>query len=261
MTSAGVQVAAVSGPADWAIASGLLSLRVSPLFALAPPFTLTRVPVLFRVLLGVGLAGWMVAGNPAATTLPDLSAGGLIVAALGEAMVGLTFVLAFQLTFGALYMAGRTIDIQAGFGLAALVDPTTRNQSPLVGTLFALAAAAIFFAMNGHHDVLRLLSASLQARPLGQGGIPESLGPLMAFISVIFLVALGVAGAAILGLFLADMSIALMSRTLPQMNVLVLGFQVKTMLLLLILPITFGFAGALLARMLVLTLEAIPGML
>jgi len=218
------------------------------------------VPVLFRVLLGVGLAAWIVAGNPAPSTVRDFSAGALAVAALGELMVGMTFVLAFQLTFGALAMAGRTVDIQAGFGLAALVDPTTRNQSPLVGTLFALAAAAIFFAMNGHHDVLRLVAASLETRPLGAGGVPETLAPLFGFISVIFLAALGVAGAAVLGLFLADASIAMMSRTLPQMNVLVLGFQVKTLLLLVMLPITFGFAGALLVRMLVMTLEAIPGL-
>ena len=249
------------GIIGWAVAAGLLSLRIGPLFALAPPFTLTRVPVLFRVLLALGLAGWMVAARPeAAAGVDALGAGGLIVAGLGELMVGLSFVVAFQLTFGALYMAGRTVDIQAGFGLAALVDPTTRNQSPMVGTLFALAAAAIFFAMNGHHDVLRLLSASLETRPLGQGGAPTSLGPLLAFISVIFLAAMGVAGAAVLGLFLVDMAIALMSRTLPQMNVLVLGFQVKTLVLLLVLPITFGFAGALLARMLVMTLEAIPGL-
>lgn len=249
------------GIIGWAVASLLLGLRIAPLLALAPPFTLTRVPVLFRVVLGLGLAGWMVAANPAAgARVAEMHVGQLTVAALGELMIGMSFVLAFQLTFGALALAGRAVDIQAGFGMASLVDPTTRNQMPLVGTLFALAAAAVFFSMNGHHDVLRLFSASLEARPLGHGTGPKSLAPLFGFISVIFMAAMGVAGAAVLGLFLADVTIALMSRTLPQMNVLVLGFQVKTMLLLVILPIAFGFAGALLARMLVMTLEAIPGL-
>lgn len=251
---------AIGGIAGWATASALLGLRVAPLLAFAPPFTLTRIPVLFRVLLGLGLAGWMVAANPALARL-DLDAGALAAAALGELMIGLVFVLAFQLTFAALAFAGRTIDIQAGFGLAALVDPTTRNQTPLIGTLFMLAAGAIFFALNGHHDALRLLAASLETRPLGSGGPPETIAPLLAFISVIFVAALGVAGAAILGLFLADMTVAMMSRTLPQMNVLVLGFQVKVLVLLVLLPVTFGFAGALLARMLVMTFEAIPGLI
>ena len=115
--------------------------------------------------------------------------------------------------------------------------------------------------MNGHLDLLRLFSASLDAIPLGAGQTPQSLPPLTTFISVIFLTAFGVAGAAILVLFLIDLAIALMSRTLPQMNVLVLGFQIKTIALLLVLPAAFGFAGALLARMTTLTLEAIPGLI
>ena len=249
------------GLIGWAVASLLVGLRVAPVFALAPPFTLTRVPVPFRVLFGLGLAAWLVTGGGAAAAVTDFGAGALTVAALRELLVGIVFVLAFQLTFGALHLAGRTVDIQAGFGLAGLIDPTTQNQSPLVGTLFALAAAAVFFAMNGHHDLLRLFAASLEAVPLGTAEAPRSLGPLAAFVSVIFLAALGVAGAAILGLFLADMAIALMSRTLPQMNVLVLGFQVKTLLLLVVLPIAFGFAGALLARLMAMTLEAVPGLL
>lgn len=242
----------------WIFSTLLLSLRVAPVFALAPPFTLVRVPPLFRMMFGLALAACLVGSNPEAARVTDLGAGALIVTAARELMLGGIFVLAFQLMFGALYMAGRTVDIQAGYGLALLIDPTTRGQSPLVGTLFALAAGAVFFAMNGHLDLLRLFAASLDAVPLGGGHMPASIGRLTAFMSVIFLTSFGVAGGAILALFLCDLAIALLSRTVPQMNVLVLGFQVKTIVLLLTLPAAFGFAGALLARMTTLTLEAIP---
>jgi len=62
-------------------------------------------------------------------------------------------------------------------------------------------------------------------------------------------------------LFAADLAIAMLSRTVPQMNVLILGFQVKTILLLLVLPLTFGTAGALLARTTRITIESLPGLL
>jgi flagellar biosynthetic protein FliR len=185
----------------------------------------------------------------------------VIEAAVREAMLGVMFVLAFQLVFAALYLAGRTVDIQAGLGLAMLIDPTSRAQTPLVGTLFAYAAGAIFYAMDGHIELLRLMSASLEAIPVGRWTMPGSIGGLSAFISTIFLTAFGVAGAAVLTLFLADLAIALLSRTVPQMNVLVLGFQVKTIALLLVLPICFGLGGALLARMMAMTLQALPRML
>jgi flagellar biosynthetic protein FliR len=160
--------------------------------------------------------------------------------------------------FGALYLAGRTIDIQAGYGLAVLIDPTTSTQVPLIGTLFAYAAAAVFFGFEGHIELLKLLGASLDAIPLGSWAMPHSIERLTAFIAMIFLSAFGVAGASILTLFLIDMAVALMSRTVPQMNVLVFGFQVKTIVLFFVLPTSFGIGGALLVRMMAVMLQALP---
>jgi flagellar biosynthetic protein FliR len=245
----------------WVFSSLLLSLRIAPAFALAPPFSLTRMPMLFRLLFGVGMAACMVAGNPAAAAIHDISAGPLLAAGARELMLGAVAATALQLMFAALYVAGRTIDIQAGFGLALLIDPASQVQTPLVGTFFAYAAGAVFFALNGHHDLLRIFAASLQAIPLGQGTLPASLAPLTGFVSVIFLTGMGVAGGCILSLFLADLAIAALSRTVPQMNVLVLGFQVKTLILLLVLPLALGGSAAALARMTTLTLEAIPGLM
>jgi flagellar biosynthetic protein FliR len=171
------------------------------------------------------------------------------------------FVLAFQLVFGALYVAGRTIDIQAGFGLALLIDPASNAQAPLVGTLFGYAAGLVFFALQGHVALLRVLAASLDAIPLGSWSMPDSVERVAGFLTMVFLSALGVAGGSILVLFLIDMAIALASRTIPQMNVLVLGFQVKTIVLFLALPVSFGVGGALLVRMMAMTLQALPGLL
>jgi flagellar biosynthetic protein FliR len=244
----------------WVVSCLLLGLRIAPVFTFAPPFSLMRMPGSFRVLFGLGLSVCLVAAFPQATTLADFSLYGIVIAAIRELMLGLMFVLAFQLVFGALYMAGRTLDIQAGYGLALLIDPTSQSQMPLVGTLFAYAAGAVFFAFNGHIELLRLLAASLDAVPLGSWTMPDSIERVTAFLSVAFVTALGVAGASMLALFLVDMTIALLSRTVPQMNVLILGFQVKTIVLLLVLPTSFGIGGALLVRLMAMTLQALPRM-
>lgn len=245
----------------WVFPSLLLSLRIAPVFALAPPFSLAPAPAIFRMLFGVGLAACLAYSHPAATVLADLSLPTLLRVGVGELLLGSIVVLAFQLAFGALAMAGRTIDIQAGFGLAMLIDPTSKSQTPLVGTLFTYAAGIMFFALNGHVDLLRIFAASLEAIPLGSAQMPDSLARLTGFISIVFLTSFGVAGGTILCLFLTDVAIAGLSRTAPQMNVLVLGFQVKTLLLLVVLSTTFAFAGALFARVTRLTLEALPGLL
>ena len=245
-------------PLGWVFSSLLLSLRISPVFALAPPFTFAQVPVLFRVLFGIGIAACIAASDPAAAQVSDLSPGHLVVAGVGELALGSVFVLAFQLMFAALYVAGRMLDIQAGFGLALVIDPSSQAQTPMIGTLLVYGAAAVFFGLNGHADLLRILHASLEAIPIGGWRFPGSIGPVTAFISALFLAGFGVVGGAVLCLFLADVAIAMLSRTVPQMNVLILGLQVKGLLILAVLPVTFGFAGALLTRMARITLEALP---
>lgn len=247
----------IQGVTGWVLSSLLLSLRIAPAFALAPPFTLTKVPAPFRMLFGLGLAACLVDFHPAAR-ITSADPGLLLVVAARELMLGAIVVLALQLMFGALQMAGRTIDIQAGFGLALLIDPTTRTQTPLVGTLFAYAAGAVFFAMGGHIELLRILGASLDAIPLGGASALPPISRLAAFIAAVFTTSFAIASGAILCFFLTDLAIAMLSRTAPQMNVLVLGFQVKTALMFLVLPLSFGASGALFARLSRITLEALP---
>jgi flagellar biosynthetic protein FliR len=251
---------AAGGIFGWPLSALLLSLRIAPVFAFAPPFTLVRMPRTFRMLMSLGIAACLAAADPAATALADTGAGTLIVVAVRELLLGTIFLVAFQLAYAALQVAGRTIDIQAGFGLSLLLDPTTRGAMPLVGTLFVYATGAVFFAMDGHGELLRILAASLDAVPLGTHQL-ASPAPLIGFAGLVFLTAFGVAGGSMLALWLCDLAIAMLSRTVPQMNVLILGFQVKTIVLLVTLPLTFGAAGALFARMSRITLEALPGLI
>ncbi|WP_158014100.1 flagellar biosynthetic protein FliR [Sphingomonas sanxanigenens] len=235
----------------------LMSLRVAPALSFAPPFALIRVPALPRALFGMGLAACLISGRP--ELIPtSLQSGAIAAAAARELILGGLFATALHLSFSGLYIIGRTIDIQAGFGLSLLIDPTTRGQTPLVGTLFVYTVGAIFFALDGHHDLLRILAASLDAVPLGAYAMTYSPAAAGALLGAAATAAFGIGGAVILVMFIADLAISLLSRTVPQMNVLVLGFQVKTILLLLTLPATFAVGGSLFVRFVAMMLEAIP---
>ncbi len=243
---------------DQAVAVLLISLRIAPMLGFAQPFTLLRVPPMVRVMLGISLAAWLVAGNPQATWRAPFWDAGLPMVAAGELFLGIALALALQLAFAALLTAGRAIDIQAGFGLAVLVDPTTRTQMPLVGTLFAYAGAAVFFALGGPHDLLAVWAASVEKVPLGTAALGGDPGPLMEYMGVVFLMAVGLAGIVLLVLFLLDLIVAFLSRTLPQMNVLLLGFQVKALATLAALPFALSFSGALFARLMRTAIETMP---
>lgn len=241
---------------EQALAILAVSLRIMPTIAFTPPFTLLRVPVLIRVLFSLLLATWLVLTLPSATYDRLATADDIYPVVFGELILGIALALSLQVAFAALLMAGRAIDIQAGFGLALLIDPTSQTQTPLIGTVFAYAAGAVFFTMGGPLEMLAIWAASIEQMPLGAVALNLNLAALLAYISVAFFLALGLAGLSLLTLFLIDLTVAFMSRTLPQMNALLLGFQIKTIALLIVLPVSIAASGAVFLRLMRLAINS-----
>lgn len=239
----------------------LVSLRIGPTLAFAPPFTLLRLPVPIRVLLALALALALVAGNEAAALGALREGGPLISLATGELIVGVATALALQLAFGAIQWAGNVVDTQAGFGLATIADPTSQAQMPLAGSVFSYTAALAFFASGGVYDLLALWTASLDALPVGHGVRTGDMAALGAMLGTTFSLSVGLFGLIMLVLFLLDLAIAFMSRTLPQMNMLVVGFQVKSIAMLVVLPIALALSTGLALRLVRLAIESAPRLL
>lgn len=226
---------------DSLIAIFFLSLRFVPVFSFSPPFTLLRIPLLVRVLLGISLSLWIVISFPAQTR--DLvKSNSFYQLAISEISLGVTLALALQWAFAAIFMIGRSLDIQAGFAMALLADPATRSQIPLLGTVFAYGAAIVFFSTGGVGDLLAIFVESVVRVPLGSGGIITNPARLISFITVAFVFAVGLVGLVMLVLFMIDLTVAFISRTLPQVNVLLIGFQVKTIAILATTPIALALS-------------------
>jgi flagellar biosynthetic protein FliR len=222
----------------------IASIRVAMVLAFAPPFTYIGAPVSFRVLLSLGIGACFANFHQIAP-----SNAGLIGAIGLELFIGLVFVVVFQIAFSALDMAGRVIDVQAGQGFAGIVDPATQAPAPLSGALYTRVAAFIFFASGGHLHLMTLLSASFEAAPAQWVASTLAIARLGAFATTMLGLGLTIAGAAFAALFLTDVAIAMLARTAPQINALILGIQVKGLVLLLALPLTFAGAGMLFQRM------------
>lgn len=238
----------------------LISLRIVPTLAFSPPFTLMRMPAPVRLILCIALSAWLVAGHPAQTTAVDLDALGYVSVAATELMIGIALALPLQLAFAALLTVGRSVDLQAGYAFAMIADPTSRAQMPLIGMIFAYAAAAVFFSTNGPADLLAIWSMSLDHVPLGTAIGADAPAVLAAYMSAVFVLAFGGGGLLLLVLFLIDGTIAIMSRTLPQMNVLFLGFQVKAIATLVLLPIAIAGSAALFFRLVRFALDTMLGL-
>lgn len=236
----------------WALAALLLTMRIGPAFMLAPPFSLMQTPLRVRVAMTLAIAACL--ATPVSAQLTQNGAM-LVVALVSELLLGLAIAFALQAAFASLSFAGRMLDIQAGYGLATVIMPGSRTQSPLFGSVLTLVAGSIFFATNGHIALIELIARTLDVLPLGQVSLPADPARYLRYFSIVMTLGFIATAAVSLTLLLVDLTIAFLSRTLPQMNALMLGLQVKTIVTLVTLALSAGLLGPATLRLMQMSLE------
>jgi flagellar biosynthetic protein FliR len=215
--------------AGWIIAMLLLSARIAALLLMTPLLYAAALPMLVRVLMALGFACVIAlpfAGGTAAATPHD--AGALFQAVLRELAIGATLGLGVLMAFAGFALAGRLVDVQVGFGIAQVFDPLTRTRMPVLSSIFSLFAAVFFFLVNGHHALLRGIAYSVERFPIGQGApLGGAAAPIAREAAALFTLGFALAAPVVLGLLLVDFALGVISRNLPQLNMLVLGVPVK----------------------------------
>ena len=235
----------------WLVATLLLSARVAGATVLAPVFGPVQVPAIARVALAFALAAMLVAALPipavAIQDAPLASSVQLAIAMLSELFIGAGIAFGFLAAYAATQVAGRILDIQMGFSAANVFNPFTQGFSPLLGSLFGMAAIVVFLALDGHHVLVRALAASVQTFPPGTLVHDFDWDAFMRHSGVMFVFGLTLAAPVMFALLLADIAMAVFSRSMPQLNVFVLGFAVKIVLGIIALAASIRLADEALA--------------
>jgi flagellar biosynthetic protein FliR len=241
----------------WITAVALASIRIGvALFALYP-FSMLGVPKLARALLALTLGACIASGGPAVTGTA-FGPAWIAAAAVREAAIGLSLAFGLIVAFAAFAVGGRLLDYQIGFGIAEIVDPASRTQVPLLGFLLQLLGAAVFFALEGHHGLLRALSASWTALPPGLPALSDQPLQLAGSFAAAFACGLAVVAPVVALLALLDAGMALLSRVLPQMNVLMMSMGLKALVAVGALALSMRFAGGALVRVLTQAAPSMP---
>ena len=142
-------------------------------------------------------------------------------------MIGAALAFGLFAAFGAFLFGGRLIDSQIGFAVANLIDPITRAQGPLIGTVLNLTAIAVFLAVDGHHLIIRGLADSLARFPPGQPITELGVTAVTAQFGVVFAYGLMLVAPAVFALLLLDVALAVVARTMPQMNIFIVSLPLK----------------------------------
>jgi flagellar biosynthetic protein FliR len=240
----------------------LVLARVGALVAVAPVFGAAAVPwrlrAGFAVLLALLIAPLEISK---ATSLPEtLSTGVAQVAA--EALVGLTLGVGVLVLFSAVQVAGQLISQASGMQLAEVFDPAFGAGVPVFSTLLFYITVAVVLSVGGHRHVLQALLDTFAWMPAGQADFAPSFADSMIdILAQSFELGIRAAAPVMVALLLAALVLGLVGRTLPQLNLLTLGFGLNVMAALAVLGVSLGAGAWVFQDQLLVALESMVNVL
>jgi flagellar biosynthesis protein FliR len=151
--------------------------------------------------------------------------------ATSEVAIGLALGLTANFMMEAALLAGQSLGVQMGYSLAALFDPTTQAETPVLAQFHQLAALLIFLQCGVHHWLLRAIVRSFAYLPAGTPiGIAALSYGLLRAAEGIFLSGLQIAAPVLAATLVADVALGFLAKASPQMPVLFIGLAVKNLM-------------------------------
>ena len=240
----------------------LILVRVTSFFITMPIYSHRSLPAMHRIGIGVFLSWIMYYTMEIPVFEIDASYYLLIIK---EALVGLLIGFIAYLMLSAIQIAGGFIDFQMGLAIANVIDPQTGVQSPLVGQYLYMFALLFLLATNGHHLLMDGVFYSYQFVPIDQYFIDFSREGLLEFVIMsfnqMFIIAFQMAIPVVGSLFIVDVALGILARTMPQLNVFVVGLPIKLFVSFVVLLIVMGVTMTVVGQLFEYTLLTMRGLM
>ncbi|MFQ5449140.1 MAG: flagellar biosynthetic protein FliR [Nitrospinaceae bacterium] len=202
--------------------------RVGAIIMFAPILGSTQVPA--RLKIGLVLV-FSILIYPMVRAQPLPHPKGLFELAVfisSDVIIGLAIAFTIRLLFTAVQVAGTVVDFQMGFGVVNVIDPQTQTQVSITAQFQNILAVLIFLATDAHHVLIRAVVESFQLINPNQldfsNVTPEFI---LRIFSGMFVTAVKIAAPIMAILFFLSVGLGLVARTVPQMNVFIVGFPLQ----------------------------------
>ncbi len=193
-----------------------------------PIMSLRSFPVWAK--LGLALFISMLVTPEIHTNIPSAfnEPGEYVLYGLLESFIGILLGFTATVVFSALTIAGQLIDLQIGFSSAQLFDPGTSEMSGLTGSFYNVLFTLYFLGLNGLDGMMLTIMDSYNYIPMGDFHLPSGAWRiLIELLGMVMSIAVQLAAPLLVSLLLTDITFALLSRAVPQMNVYVVGLPAK----------------------------------
>lgn len=211
----------------------LVLARISGLIATAPVIGIPSVPMQVRALFALALTLLITPAQLSREVATPDTAIDYALTLAGELLVGFLLGLGMQFFFSGIQLAGQLISQTSGLTLADVFNPDLNDSIPLFSQMLHTFAIAVFVTLGGHRLLIAGLLGTFETVPLGDlSEIPAVSQLLVSLTAESFALSLKIAAPCVTALLLATLVMGLISRTLPQLNILSFGFGVNALVTL-----------------------------
>ncbi len=207
----------------------LIFTRISSFFVSSPFFSMKGLPTMLKIGFSFAIALIIYVMTPEMNI--DFNTPFIFYfLIIKEALVGLALGYITNLVYISIQMAGQLADIQLGFSMASLYDPLTQSRVSLYGRMYNWIGLVLFFSINGHYYLLYAIIQSFSFIPVGLTKLQGiNIGEIAVVFSKSFLIAFQIGIPLILVGFMTDIIMGFIARTIPQLNVFILGMPLKVL--------------------------------
>ena len=238
------------------LAAFLLVLsRTSGIFFISPFFGATNIPYRLRAVVAIATAFLIfpviVRENIVTAPASVIMFAGTIAQ---EMFVGWLIGFVAFVAISAINTSGKIMDMQVGFSVANVMDPTSGQNAPLIGSFLNYLAIIYFLVANGHHMILTALVQSFRVVPLDSVVWNPSIADFIINITNgVFVVGMKIAMPVTFAILITNVGMGILARTMPQMNIFVVGIpmhlMIGTFMLSMLLPFYILFLDVMFSDM------------
>lgn len=218
------------------ILAALSSVRLMAMMQAAPLFRDQGIPMLIRFSLAFMLAGFVAPFVTQELDWRSWSALEVTQIILVETGIGLLIGVTAEFFFIGLSIMGNFISTQGGLSAARVVDPSSGVSSTALARMFNGFGLLIFVAIGGHHELIRTVMISFAKIPLGVT-VPD-LNSYLAIVKsagIVFEIGVRIAAPITVAIFIQNIATAVLSKSLEQLNLMVVQLPAHIAILLLII--------------------------
>jgi flagellar biosynthetic protein FliR len=217
----------------------LVFFRVTAILLIAPIFGSKSVPKVAKIGLSGLLALILFQVVPHPQNLPQ-DVFPMAIWIFREILLGVMVGFATTIFFMGLQFGGSVIGVQIGFGMINIIDPLTGTQVTIIGQFLYFIGVLLFFSLDGHHFLIQALAESFKIIPLGAATLTGlTMEKMVGLTAQTFVVGIKVVAPTMGVLLCITFAMGIIARTVPQMNVFIVGFPLKICIGLLTLMLTF----------------------